>query len=35
VNPEGKLLALFSPPQTAENLAKEISTIQNYFKKQT
>jgi len=35
VNPEGKLFALFSPPQTAENLAKDISSIENHFNKQT
>ncbi len=34
VNPEGKLLALFSSPHTAEGLANNIANIEAHFSKQ-
>jgi protein SCO1 len=35
VNPEGKLLALFSAPHTAEGLAANIAAIENHYAKHT
>lgn len=35
VNPEGKLLALFSSPHTAEDLANNIAAIEARFSKET